>query len=654
MTAQSNRLGCFCIGRLLRDWLFTATIGVERFSNHQIGKGQDMDGVVGQNSLVLYKNRPARVAQTGPKKIEIALPEGERFSVRYKDVVLLHPGPLANLHSLRSGQPDGEVKTAWELLAGTTTNLAELADLAYGEFTPQTAWALWEMVADGLYFSGDPKAVLVHTPEFVAEEQASRAAKAAEEAAWLAFLGRVETDEYDPADDQFLREVEDLALGRRSDSRVLRTLGRGETAENAHHLLLSLGYWDETVNPYPVRLGLTLENPGLPLPDLPDEPRRDLTHLTALAIDDEGSRDPDDALSYEDGRLWVHIADAAALVPPDSPADVEARARGASLYLPEGTITMLPPAATQQLGLGLQEVSPALSFAIDLDGAGEITAVAVMASWVRVTRLSYQEAEARLDESPLRELYALARQHETRRRLNESIAIDLPEVKVLVKDGQVVIRPLPLLRSRELVREAMLIAGEAAGRYAGQHQLPIPYSSQTSTATPEEITISQGDPTYSQMFALRRTMKASQRQTTPGAHAGLGMDLYVQVTSPLRRYLDLVVHQQLRAHLRGEAPLDTSALTTRIGAVEAINGDLRWAERNSNAHWTLVYLKRQGDWRGEGVIVDKRGSRDVVLIPDLDWEADIYSQRDLPLDSKVQVALSGVDLPNLLAHFRYV
>ncbi|MFO7538404.1 MAG: RNB domain-containing ribonuclease [Chloroflexota bacterium] len=609
---------------------------------------------VSRDSLVLYKNRPARVTQMGQKKIEIALPEGDRLSVRHKDVLLLHPGPLANLHHLRTAPADGEVKTAWELLTGTTTTLADLSDLAYGEFTPQTAWALWQMVTDGLYFSGEPDAIRVHTAESVTTAEADRAAKAAEEAAWLDFLGRVEANQTDPADDLFLREVEDLALGRRSDSRVLRTLGRGETAENGHQLLLALGYWDEFVNPHPSRLGVAQSVPDLPLPSLPDEPRQDLTHLTALAIDDEGSRDPDDALSWENGRLWVHVADAAALVVPDSPADQEARARGASLYLPEGTIPMLPRAAVQQLGLGLHEVSPALSFAIDLDEAGGITAVEVMASWVRVTRLSYAEAETRLEESPLRELHALAQQHETRRRLNEAIAIDLPEVKIRVREGEVVIRPLPLLHSRALVQEAMLMTGEAAGHYAVRHQIPIPYSSQTSTATPEEIAVSQGDPTYSQMFALRRTMKASQRQTSPGPHAGLGMAMYVQATSPLRRYLDLVVHQQFRAHLRGEAPLDSSALTRRIGMVEAITGDMRRAERLSNAHWTLVYLQQQGEWRGEGVIVDKRGSRDVVLIPDLDWEANIYSQRDLPLDSPVQVALNEVDLPNLEAHFRYV
>jgi exoribonuclease II len=607
-----------------------------------------------QNSLVLYKNRPARITQMGPKKIEIALADGDQLSVRHKDVVLLHAGPLTDWHTLRREPPAGDVETAWELLTGTTTTLAELSDLAYGKFTPQTAWLLWQMVADGLYFSGEPDAVLVHTADAVTDEQASRAAKAAEEAAWLAFLERVESETYDPeADALFLREVEDLALGRRTDSRVLRTLGHGQTAENAHQLLLSVGYWDEMVNPYPTRLEVGHAVPDLPLPSLPDEERQDLTHLVALAIDDAGSRDPDDALSWENGRLWVHIADVAALVEPDSPADWEARARGASLYLPEEIIPMLPPAATQQLGLGLVEVSPALSFAIDLAEDGSITAVDVMASWVRVTRLSYAEAEDRLHEFPLRELHHLAQQHEARRQANGSIAIDLPEVKVRVHEGEVMIRPLPPLNSRNLVREAMLMTGEAVGRFASQHQIPIPYTSQTSTATPEEITQGHEGSSYAHMFTLRRTMTASQQQTTPGAHAGLGMDLYVQATSPLRRYLDLVVHQQLRSYLRGEGLLDVADLTRRIGSVDAVNGDLRQAERLSNAHWTLVYLLQQGEWQGEGIVVDKRGARDVVLLPDLDWEAHIYSSRDWPLDSRVRVALNEVDLPNLEAHFRY-
>ena len=82
-----------------------------------------------KGSLVLYKNRAARVAQAGDK-LEIEIEGGERRKVRPKDVTLLHPGPIDSLNSLTP--PTGEVKTAWEILAGSTVDLAELAELIYG------------------------------------------------------------------------------------------------------------------------------------------------------------------------------------------------------------------------------------------------------------------------------------------------------------------------------------------------------------------------------------------------------------------------------------------------------------------------------------------------------------------------------------------
>ncbi len=398
-----------------------------------------------------------------------------------------------------------------------------------------------------------------------------------------------------------------------------------------------------------MRAGLPTTSAVVPLESLPDEPRRDLMHLQALAIDDEGSHDPDDALSWENGRLWVHIADAAALIPADSLADFEARARGANLYLPEGTVTMLPPEATQILALGLDEISPALSFGLDLDETGNIVDFEIIPSLVRVTRLSYREAETRLEESPFKELLATAQLHEARRRANGAINIDLPEVKVRVVDGEVEIRPLPKLRSRDLVREAMLLAGEAVARYAIDHDLPIPFTTQDAPTAE----LPAGD-TPSVYFATRMMLRPGSKGTTPGVHAGLGMDLYAQATSPLRRYLDLVVHQQLRAHLTGKPPMDAKRITTLIGSADAGTRDVRRTERLSNRHWTSVYLLQHPEWQGEGIVVEVRGHRHKVLLPQLGSETNLYGKRELPLDCQIELELRDVDLVNLEANFRLV
>jgi exoribonuclease-2 len=427
----------------------------------------------------------------------------------------------------------------------------------------------------------------------------------------------------------------------------LQALNQRQTPENAHALLLKVGYWDVNVNPYPLRAGLSTNPPTATLPALAEEPRRDLTHLLALAIDDEGNQDPDDALSWENGRLWVHIADVAALVPPDSPADFEARARGANLYLPEGMVHMLPHQATAQLGLGLVDVSPALSFGLEVTTAGEIENLEVVPSWVRVTRLTYAAAEERLTESPFREMFEIAQRYKARRLVQGAIEIELPEVRIRVNEGVVEIRPIPNLRSRELVREAMLLVGEAIGRLALQNNIPIPFTTQDVPGPVE----SSADG-LAGMFAQRRVMQRGQQSSAPGAHAGLGMGLYVQCTSPLRRYLDLVVHQQLRAWLRGDALLHGTAVMERVGAADAVSGSVRQVERQANAHWTLVYLQQNPSWTGEGVIVDKRGGRNVVLLPALDWETQIHLKPNLPLNSAVSLTVKNVNIPHLEAHFR--
>jgi len=604
-------------------------------------------------SLVLYKQKAARILKIDPKKIEIDVQNSKKASVRDKDVTLLHVGPLDSLTVLQQ-QPAGDIESAWELLEGEETNLAELAELIYDEFTPLTAWSTWQLIADGVYFSGTIDSIEVHDRDTVEHIETGRAAKAVEEAAWSAFMERAQQNQYLPEDERYLDDVVAVATGQREKSKVLQTLGRVQTPENAHDFLLKLGFWDETVNPHPRRLGVALNPPTIALPPLPEEERCDLTHLTALAIDDAGSREPDDAISWDNGRLWVHIADPAALVAPDSEADLEARARGANLYLPEGTIPMLPPPATEILGLGLNELSPALSFGIDLDETGEIIQTEIMPSWVRVTRLSYDEAEARLDEDILRPLYAVAQRYEARRLAAGSVVIDLPEVKMRLDDqGEVHITPLPALRSRNLVRECMLMTGEAVARFALDHEILIPFSTQE----PPDLSDVMDDEeprnpdSLSAMFALRRTMKPGVLRSIPGPHAGLGMALYTQATSPLRRYLDLVTHQQLRAYLQGRPMLDAQAITERIGAASSVIGSLRRAERQSNLYWKLVYLLRNPKWSGTGIVVDKRGRRDAVLIPELALETQVYSQQETPLDGTIELQLKGVDLAEMEARF---
>ncbi len=595
------------------------------------------------DSLVLYKVRPARVLALG-EKLDIELEGGQIKRVRPKDIGLLHPGPLHSLADL--GPMEGELAETRELLEGGETDLGELAELMFGEFSPATAWAAWQLVAEGLYFEGTPEAIRVRTHQEVAHDQAKREVKAAAGRSWNECLERLQRARPIPQDAERLQELVRLALGETTGSRILQALGYQETVQNAHRALVRVGYWPQDYNPYPERNRLPVADPDLPVPDLSHEERLDLTYLPAYAIDDEGNQDPDDALSLDGDRIWVHVADVAALVAPDTDLEREARARGANQYLPERTVNMLPQAVTERLGLGLQPVSPALSFGFRCGEAGELTDIEIRTTWVRVERLTYETAEQRLAEPPFIQLNSLAERFRARRTARNAAAIELPEVDVRIRDGRVRIRSLPRLRSRLLVTDAMLMAGEAAAGFCLEREIPIPFTTQ---AAPDRV---EQPADLAAMYAYRRCFKPTRLTSAPEPNFGLGLTRYTRATSPLRRYSDLLVHQQIRAWLAGNELPDTRQVTKRTAEAATAAATVRRTERLSNQHWKLVYLRANSQWRGEGVLVDKGKRKAVVLIPELAMEARVRLRGDPKLNSRVQLTPQEVDLPEQTCHFR--
>ena len=127
-------------------------------------------------------------------------------------------------------------------------------------------------------------------------------------------------------------------------------------------------------------------------------------------------------------------------------------------------------------------------------------------------------------------------------------------------------------------------------------------------------------PGYAGAYQMRRCMRARTLSTKPGLHQGLGLDLYTQITSPLRRYTDLLAHQQISAVLRGIAPLDEERLLARLAAAERAAIAVTRAERASRAYWTAVYLADKTGSLWDGVILEMRGPHAVVLVPALGIE----------------------------------
>ncbi|GHT98170.1 exoribonuclease II [Spirochaetia bacterium] len=631
-------------------------------------------------SLVIYKTHPALVTEEAlsGEKIGIALPGGEKLKVREKDIEPLYTDPIKDTADypgiLEQEEADvGDVQGAWELLKETslpetTVPLKELAELAYGEYTPKTAWAAYGLLRDGLYFSGTIGAIRPRAAADVAADEQKRAGKQREMMERGAFLQRLRANRLVlPADAHFLQDAEALAYGKTEKSRTLKELGLSETPLDAHRLLLNAGFWTPLINPHPTRFGLTLNSAQILPEPTPAEDRQDLTHLHAFAIDNAWSADPDDAVSIEDNTLYVHVADPAASILPGNPADVEARNRGSTLYLPEGTYRMIAEAALPLYALGLSDVSPALTFKMALNEDGSIKKTDIFPSFVRVTRLTYEEADAIVAgdgaaaiASPygpeLHALFRLGERNLTRRLDAGAIAIDLPEVHITARPesvsaadrsvaaiaAAVSIEPSAPCKSADMVRECMLLAGEGAAQWALQHRLPFPYITQETGDLPEEPL-----PGMAGSYQLRRCMRPRSLSVKPGLHWGLGLDIYTQVTSPLRRYTDLLAHQQIRAFLRntGDKPLSEEEVLVRLVAGEAAAQAAVHGERASRAHWTAVYLSDKIGSVWDGIALDRKGGRAVVMIPALGIETQAAVKNAPEPNEPLWLTLTSVKIP---------
>eukprot|EP00879_Flechtneria_rotunda_P004803 GHRR01005075.1.p1 GENE.GHRR01005075.1~~GHRR01005075.1.p1 ORF type:complete len:775 (+),score=250.97 GHRR01005075.1:386-2710(+) len=367
--------------------------------------------------------------------------------------------------------------------------------------------------------------------------------------------------------------------------------------------------------------------------------RQDLTHLRVFTVDDASTTEIDDGLSVQEdeaGRqlLWVHVADPTRWITPGDVLDLEARARSRSLYFPWGSLPMFPTSlaegpfslnsSSSSQGSSSDNLQPCCAFSVCVslaeDGSlGEL--ITITPSKIRDTyRLTYDEADLDLSLGPgmcryedLQLIYEAARLRRSWRVSHGCIDIDLPEGKLEVSVGDLD-RKLPGITctklsqwesaARLMVAEMMILAGEAVGSLGASAGLPLPYRGQEAPQLPSQKILDALPEGPCRGFALRRCMTRSVIEGSPVRHASLALDAYVQFTSPIRRYSDIMAHFNIKAHLRGE-PLPfpaTSIMSISAAAVES-NRELGRAESDVAKYWAAEYLRQHSSSSWTGVVL---------------------------------------------------
>lgn len=312
--------------------------------------------------------------------------------------------------------------------------------------------------------------------------------------------------------------------------------------------------------------------------------RVDATHIPLVTIDPPGSMDLDQAVGItmlDDERYRVHyaIADPAAFITPGGALHAESLRRGQSIYLPDQTIRLHPPALSENKASLLPNATrPAILWTIDLDPAGAWIDYTITRAIVRSrARFTYEETQAAYDAGTLHpaiaHLPAVGKLLQTSAARRDAITLNLPSQEVQqTPDGlfELIIEPrLPMM---DYNSEISLLAGRCAGTTMANAGIGIlrtladleptavsrfwaeaeHLGFTTHPASPGEFLRTLDANTSRGMAIMREAQKLLRGSeyldlgaNPPRSHAGVitnndGVrpEYYAQVTAPLRRLAD--------------------------------------------------------------------------------------------------------------------
>jgi exoribonuclease-2 len=385
------------------------------------------------------------------------------------------------------------------------------------------------------------------------------------------------------------------------------------------------------------------------IPYTPSPTRVDYRHLPAFSIDDEDTREIDDALTIEhsgnDTIVGIHIADVSEFVSKGDVLDVEAYERCSTIYLPAISVRMFPDRLSTDLAsLVSGNPRPCLTVEARFDAEGNRLGYRIVLATLQVAeRLSYDEADRMLENgnADLQALHRIATQLQASRAGRGAITFRRPELKIRVQGDQIQVKTInPNSPSRFLVSEMMILANGLAADFASVNGLPVIFRTQE----PRDALALEDRPAVEALAfeRLRKTFKRSRLSLTPGIHSGLGLTAYTQASSPIRRYADLVTQRQFAALLRGSSvPYVREELLQILSTAEAAEQEIRTIEERSTTYWLLEYLAREKAGQPlPAIVLDRKGT---LELEDYYLRSKVAAASNLELGAKVEVVIENID-----------
>lgn len=574
------------------------------------------------------------------------------------------------------------VKDLWELVRDENESFDHkyLCQLVFGETVndDHASALVHALFEDRLYFRMKDGCFLPNTEERVhqilrqREEEALKEQMLSQGSAWLRDIRLGKSPKEPPCKADITDLLVHVSLHGTEAPDFKHTkelLARAgiSNIRDTRKLLIRMGVWEEDENTDLLRLGIKtsfnqdqLEESSRLARSSPVSFQRipgygttfgsrelqDLRDLPTLTIDGPFTEDFDDALSLEHHgdflHLGVHISDVDGIILPESILDREAAERGSSLYLPDVQIPMIPQDLSQDtLSLKSGCDRRTISLLTLFDRNGELKDYQFVPGIIRVRRqLTYEESDMNLKtDATLQEFYRISRSLRENRMKQGALNLSLPELNVtFAADSSLSMKLVEQdTPSRMIVSELMILYNWLMARFCRDNQIPILFRSQPE---PNEILpLEEGGHLY-YVFRQRRKLSPLHIAAEPNPHSGLGLDLYTHATSPIRRYLDLVVQRQIKSFLTGtDLIFGRKELEEIRISIEPILRNLETVRRNRLRYWILKYLNQHKGERFRALVLYELKSRYRVVLTDFLIIAEIKRQNGFILKPGEEIAV---------------
>ena len=371
-----------------------------------------------------------------------------------------------------------------------------------------------------------------------------------------------------------------------------------------------------------------------PVHELPGGPEGlPLAQVRAFSLDDVGTTEIDDAFSLQRAgeklRVGIHIAAPGLAFGPGSPLDALARERRSTAYMPGRKFTMLPEDVIQRFSLdhGSERLAVSLYFDVGPDWSvgGRYTRLERVSVAANLRHAQYDKLNELFEsggraglpyEEDLHALWRIALALEAKRGRPSAGAIAL-DYSFHVEEDRV--RIVPRKRGApldKLVSEMMILANTAWGELLAERDVAA-------------------------IYRVQSTGKV-RLSVHPEPHEGLGVSCYAWMSSPLRRYVDLVNQWQLIAALTGQrAPYsrNSDALLAALRAFEVTYARYDEHQRAMETYWVLRWLEQEAIRRVEAVVLREN----LVRVEGVPFFARVPSLPALDPGARVRLEVGQMD-----------